>query len=62
MQLPEGFDPKMLSKLPQGFSDAEQQEFELKMSKTIIAMPAEVQDRFKALKNLYVSIPFSKRA
>ena len=34
--------------------DPEQKEFELKMSKTILEMPQEVQDRFKALKVLYV--------
>jgi hypothetical protein len=42
-------------KLPDSFSDPDQQEFEYKLSKTILAMPAEVQDRFKALKVLYVS-------
>lgn len=39
------------------FEDPEQKEFELKMSKTIDTMPAEVKDRFKALKVLYVSHP-----
>ena len=34
--------------------DPEQKEFELKMSKTIEAMPVEVRDRFKALKVLQV--------
>jgi len=38
-------------------ADPEQKQFELQMSKTIEAMPAEVKDRFKALKVLYVSIP-----
>lgn len=38
------------------FEDPDQHEFELTMSKTILAMPEEVQDRFKALKSLYVSI------
>lgn len=37
------------------FEDPDQQEYELTMSKTILAMPEEVQDRFKALKVLYVS-------
>lgn len=46
-----------MSHLPEQFADPDQQEFELKMSKTILAMPEEVQDRFKALKVLYVGAP-----
>jgi hypothetical protein len=45
----------MFGKLDQ-FEDPDQQDFELTMSKTILAMPDEVQDRFKALKVLYVSL------
>jgi hypothetical protein len=45
----------MFKQLDQQFEDPDQKEFELTMSKTILAMPEEVQDRFKALKNLYVS-------
>ena len=36
-----------------GLKDPEQAELELKMSKEINAMPAEVKDRFKALKTIY---------
>lgn len=44
-------------KVPESpFEDPDQQEFELTMSKTILAMPTEVQDRFKAIKVLYVRI------
>jgi len=44
-------------KVPESpFEDPDQQEFEFKMSKTILAMPTEVQDRFKAIKVLYVRI------
>ena len=52
------FQPKYLSlclQTPVTFEDPEQKEFEYKMSQTIEAMPAEVKDRFKALKVLYVS-------
>jgi len=33
--------------------DVDQKDFEYKMSKTILQMPEEVQDRFKAIKVLY---------
>jgi hypothetical protein len=33
--------------------DVDQKDFEYKMSKTILLMPEEVQDRFKAVKVLY---------
>ena len=33
--------------------DVDQKDFEYKMSKTILLMPEEVQDRFKAIKVLY---------
>ena len=52
------FQSKYLSlfiQTPVTFEDPEQKEFEYKMSQTIEAMPAEVKDRFKALKVLYVS-------
>ena len=52
------FHPRYLSlclQTPVTFEDPEQKEFEYKMSQTIEAMPAEVKDRFKALKVLYVS-------
>lgn len=45
----------MFKQLDGQFEDPDQKEFELRMSKTILAMPDEVQDRFKALKVLYVS-------
>lgn len=48
----------MFKQLDEQFEDPDQKEFELTMSKTILAMPKEVQDRFKALKNLYVSYRF----
>lgn len=48
-------------KVPEQFEDPDQKEFELTLSKTILAMPAEVQDRFKALKVLYVSEIFKNR-
>ena len=35
--------------------DLDEKEFNYKLSKTITLMPEEVQDRFKALKCLYVS-------
>jgi nucleosome assembly protein 1-like 1 len=35
--------------------DVDQKDIEYKMSKTILMMPEEVQDRFKAIKNLYDS-------
>jgi hypothetical protein len=34
--------------------DPDMKEFDYRMSKTITLMPEEVQDRFKALKCLYV--------
>jgi len=34
--------------------DPEEKQFELKISKAILSMPPEVQDRFKALKTLQV--------
>jgi hypothetical protein len=43
-------------KLPEQFEDPDQREFEFKISKTILAMPEEVQDRFKAIKVLQVRI------
>ena len=43
-------------KLPEQFEDPDQREFEFKMSKTILAMPEEVQDRFKAIKVLQVCL------
>lgn len=45
----------MFKQLDPQFEDPDQKDFELTMSKTILAMPEEVQDRFKALKVLYVS-------
>ena len=39
---------------PEQFEDPDQKEFEYTMSKTILAMPDEIQARFKALKVLYV--------
>jgi hypothetical protein len=42
-------------KLPDTFTDPDEHEFEYKLSKTILGMPAEVQDRFKALKVLNVT-------
>lgn len=41
-------------KLPEAFAEPDDHEFELKLSKTILGMPAEVQDRFKALKVINV--------
>jgi len=41
--------------LPDTIEDPDQQEFDLQMTKTILAMPEEIQDRFKAIKCLYVS-------
>ncbi len=40
------------------FQDPDDKEFDYRMSKTITLMPEEVQDRFKALKCLYVSSKF----
>jgi hypothetical protein len=52
----------MFKQLEGQFEDPDQKEFELKMSKTILAMPEEVQDRFKALKVLYVSRSHAHRS
>lgn len=45
----------MFKDLP-AFEDPDQKDFELTISKTILTMPEEVQDRFKAIKVLYVSV------
>ena len=42
--------------LKSDIKDPEQAELEMKMAKDIHAMPAEVQDRFKAIKVLYDEI------
>jgi hypothetical protein len=41
--------------MPHMLEDPELKEFDYRMSKTITLMPEEVQDRFKALKCLYVN-------
>jgi hypothetical protein len=41
--------------MPQMLGDTDLKEFDYRMSKTITMMPEEVQDRFKALKCLYVN-------
>ena len=40
--------------MPHMLDDPDLKEFDYRMSKTITLMPEEVQDRFKALKCLYV--------
>lgn len=46
--------------MPHMLEDPDLKEFDYRMSKTITLMPEEVQDRFKALKCLYVN--YSKRS
>ena len=41
--------------MPHMLGDTDLKEFDYRMSKTITMMPEEVQDRFKALKCLYVN-------
>jgi hypothetical protein len=41
--------------MPHMFADPDTKEFDYRMTKTITLMPEEVQDRFKALKCLYVN-------
>ena len=40
---------EVAAQLPSQFNDAEEKEIQPKMIKTILAMPKEVQDRFKVL-------------
>ena len=40
--------------MPHMFEDPDTKEFDYRMAKTITLMPEEVQDRFKALKCIYV--------
>lgn len=44
--------------MPHMLEDPDLKEFDYKMSKIITLMPEEVQDRFKAIKCLYVNITF----